>query len=240
VKQALSRAFSGWRKASAPLPRAPAPVAPQGPSVLLIDAPDSVQSYFWMGSLGVARNFPDRASVEIVNTLFGGRFTSMLNTELRIRSGLSYVAESLFERFTQPGDWQMTSFTRTQTTIEAIDMALNVLDELHRKELDEAQIASGRVYVRGQFPLAFETANQWTAALADLEFYGLDRAYIEGYGAALSAVSPQSAQRMIRERFPTRDALTIVVIGNATAIRDSLRKYGPLTEMKLSDPSFVK
>lgn len=239
MKRALDRAFSGWRKATAPLPRATAPAAPAGRRVVLIDAPESVQSYFWIAGAGVARNFAERAPLDVVNTLFGGRFTSMLNSELRIRSGLSYGARSGFERFMQPGDWQMSSFTRTQTTVEAIDLALDVLDRLHKQELDPALLASGRSYVQGQFPLAFETASQWASALADLEFYGLGRGYIEGYGAALAAVSPQDAQRMIRERFPTRAALTLVVIGNASAIRDDLRKYGPVSEMKLSDPTFV-
>ena len=43
---------------------------------------------------------------------------------------------------------------------------------------------------------------------------------------------------MIRENFPDRNNLTIVVIGKAAAIRAGLSKYGPLTEMKLSDPTF--
>jgi zinc protease len=30
----------------------------------------------------------------------------------------------------------------------------------------------------------------------------------------------------------------MVVIGNASVIREGLRKYGPITEMKLSDPVF--
>jgi len=29
-----------------------------------------------------------------------------------------------------------------------------------------------------------------------------------------------------------------VVIGNASVIREGLRKYGPIAEMKLSDPTF--
>jgi hypothetical protein len=44
---------------------------------------------------------------------------------------------------------------------------------------------------------------------------------------------------MIRERFPASDNVTLVVIGQAAAIRDGLRKYGPVTEMKLSDPVFA-
>lgn len=239
MQQSLSRAFGSWRKAAAPLPMADAPTISTSRRVVLVDAPDSVQSYFWMGAPGVARKFPDRAPLDVVNTLFGGRFTSMLNSELRIRSGLSYGASSGFERLTQPGLWQMSSFTQTQTTVAAIDLAGAVLDQLHQKELSAAQLASGRAYVQGQFPLAFETSGQWASALADLEFYGLERNYIDGYGAALAAVSPQDAQRMIRERFPASDGMILVVIGNAAEIRDGLRKYGPLTEMKLSDPTFA-
>lgn len=234
----LKSALATWRKAQAPLPTVEAP-SPAAPRVLLIDAPGSVQSYFWLGSLGVAKGFPDRAALDVVNTLFGGRFTSMLNSKLRIESGLTYGAQSSFERFTQPGAWQMSSFTQTETTAEAIDASLETLEALHVNALDPELLVSGRSYRLGQYPLAFETAAQWAAALADLEFYELDRSYIDGYGAALQAVTAQDARRMIDERFPLRKQLTMVVIGNAAKIRDSLRRYGPLAEMRLSDPSFT-
>jgi hypothetical protein len=44
---------------------------------------------------------------------------------------------------------------------------------------------------------------------------------------------------VIDEVFPPSTELAIVVIGNAGAIRESLRKYGPITEMKLADPTFA-
>lgn len=239
MKRALTRAFNGWRKATAALPVATAPARQTGRRVVLVDAPDSVQSYFWAGNVGAARASTERASLDVVNTLFGGRFTSMLNTELRIRSGLSYGARSRFERLTQPGSWQMNSYTQTDTTVQAIDLALSVLDRLHAETLEPSALESAKTYVQGQFPLALETADQWARVLADLAFYGLDRSYIDDYGAALDRVSGEDARRVIRERFPTRDDLTLVVIGKAAVLRDSLRKYGPLTEMKLSDPTFV-
>ncbi|HEY6642100.1 pitrilysin family protein [Povalibacter sp.] len=239
MKQSLSRAFGSWHKAEGTLPAIPAATAATGRRVLLIDAPDSVQSYFWAGNVGVARSFAERAPLDVVNTLFGGRFTSMLNSELRIRTGLSYGANSRFERLSQPGTWALSSFTKTASTIDAIDLALTVLDRLHAEPLDTALLASGKAYVQGQFPLALETADQWAGTLADLEFYGLDRRYIEGYAPALAAVSDGDVQKVIRERFPTSNDLTLVVIGQASAIREGLRKYGPVTEMKLSDPEFA-
>jgi len=238
LKSLLSRAFSGWRKAGVPMPSISKPADISGRRVLLIDAPDAVQSYFWAADVSVAKSDPRRASLDVVNTLFGGRFTSMLNTELRIRSGLSYGARSGFDRLADGGSWEMSSFTRTEKTIEAIDLAFTTLDKLHQGALDDAQLASGKSYVLGQYPLAFETASQWASQLATLEFYGLDRNYIDNYGNALAAVSPNDAKRVVDDVIPPSGGVVLVVIGKAEAIRDGLRKYGALTEMKLSDPEF--
>lgn len=238
LKSLLSRAFAGWRKAGVALPAITQPAAIGERRVLLVDAPDAVQSYFWAADVSVAKNDPRRATLDIVNTLFGGRFTSMLNTELRIRSGLSYGATSSFDRMTDAGSWELSSFTRTEKTLEAIDLAFATLDKLHQGAIDAAQLASGKSYVLGQYPLALETASQWAYQLATLEFYGLDRNYIDGYGAALAAVSIDDAKRVVADVIPGSQELVLVVIGKADAIREGLRKYGPLTEVKLSAPEF--
>lgn len=240
LKQLLSRAFSGWRKAGAPLPLVPKATRMTARRVLLVDAPDSVQSYFWAGDVGVPRNDPRRATLDVTNTVFGGSFTSMLNSELRIRSGLSYGASSRFDRLAVSGHWEMSSFTQTATTIEAIDLALATLDQLHTGALGEPALESGKSYVQGQFPLGLETSAQWAYQLANLELYGLDRSYIDSYAAALGTVSLADAKKVTDEVFPQSRQLVLVVIGKAAEIRDGLRKYGPITEMKLSDPVFHK
>lgn len=238
MKRALTQAFSKWRKAAKPLvPLVAAPAANER-RVLLVDAPDSVQSYFWIGNVGVARSDPRRATIDVVNTLFGGRFTSMLNSELRIRTGLSYGARAGFDRRTQPGPFQITSFTRTETTIEAIDLALATLDRLHEGAIDEEMLSSSKSYVLGQFPLGFETASQWASQLATLELYGLGPQYIDGYANAVSAVQLDDTKKVIAEVFPKSDRVLLVVIGRAEALRDALKKYGPVQEMKLTDPTW--
>jgi zinc protease len=239
LKQQLTRAFAGWRKAASPPPSVPKLERPTARRVLLVDAPDSVQSYFWAASLAVPRNDPRRAALDVTNTLFGGRFTSMLNSELRVRTGLSYGAGSRFDRRTVLGHWELSSFTQTATTIEAIDLALATLDKLHAGAIDAAMLASGKSYVQGQFPLALETADQWAQQLASLELYGLDRRYVDDYAAAIDALALDDARRVIGEVFPKSGELVIVVIGNAAAIREGLSKYGTVTQMKLADPAFA-
>ena len=127
----LTAAFGDWRPAAAALPEV-APAAPQdGRRVLLVDKPGATQTYFWLGNVGVARDYEKRAALDIANTVFGGRYTSMLNTELRMKSGLTYGAHSQLTRASQPGSIAITSFTPTESTVVAIDMALDVLGQLH-------------------------------------------------------------------------------------------------------------
>lgn len=235
----VRRAFGSWGRASAPLPALATPARISGRRVLLVDQPGAAQTYFWLANTGVARRYADRAALDVVNTLYGGRFTSILNTELRIKSGLSYGAASGFTRGSVPGEFAIRSFTQTDTTGKAIDLALDTLTRLHHGEgLSPEMLDSARSYVLGQFPLQLETASHWVAALAELELYGLDRAYIDGYGAAVGAVDAAAAQRVIADAFPSADDLAIVLIGDAAKIRETAAKYGQLTEMPLAAPDF--
>ena len=239
MKQALTTAFGGWAKAQGPKPELkPAPRL-SGRRVLLVDAPGSVQTYFWLGNVGVDRRYSGRPALELVNTLYGGRFTSILNTELRIKSGLSYGASSGFARPTVPGAFAIRSFTQTETTDKALDLTLETLEQLKHGTLAPEMLESARAYVLGQFPLQLETGAHWAAALADLEFYGLSKDYIEGYGPALAKVDLAETAAVTADAFPRPTDLVIVLIGDAAKIREVAAKYGPVTEMKLSDPDFA-
>jgi predicted Zn-dependent peptidase len=239
MKQAVTQAFAGWAKARTQVATLePAPRV-TGRRVLLVDAPGSVQTYFWLGNVGVDKRYSGRPALDLVNTLYGGRFTSILNTELRIKSGLTYGAVSGFSRGTVPGPFAIRSFTQTDTTGQALDLTLQTLEKLKHDPLPPQMLESARAYVLGQFPLQLETAAHWAAALADLEFYGLGKDYIEGYGPALAKVDAAEAAAVTADAFPRTTDLVIVLIGDASKIRDVAAKYGPVTEMKLSDPDFA-
>jgi predicted Zn-dependent peptidase len=76
-------------------PPSKAIVIPQESRVLLVNKEDARETTFLSGAPGVSRNNPDYVAIEVVNTLFGGRFTSMLNDELRVNSGLTYGKQSI-------------------------------------------------------------------------------------------------------------------------------------------------
>jgi len=239
MKTALTTALGGWTKAKAPAPTLAAAARVTGRRVVLIDAPGSVQTYFWLGNVGVDRRYNGRPALDLVNTLYGGRFTSLLNTELRIKSGLTYGASSRFTRGSVPGEFAIRSFTQTDTTGQALDLTLKTLEDLKHGALAPDQLESARAYVLGQYPLQLETAAHWAATLADLEFYGLGKDYIEEYGPALSKVDLAETAAVTADAFPRPTDLVLVLIGDAAKIREVAQKYGTVTELKLSDPDFA-
>jgi predicted Zn-dependent peptidase len=238
MKRLLSDALRAMPKARAPLPQTPAAAAVHGTKVLLVDKPGSTQTYFWLGNIGVSRSYEAHAALEVVNTVFGGRFTSMLNEELRSKSGLTYGAGSSVTQPSRPGYVSISSFTRTDTTVQAIDLALRTLGRLHEQGLDAAQLASAKQYVLGQFPLDFETAGELAAQVAVVEFFGLGRKYIDDYAREIEDVDLAQTRKTIDEVYPKAGDLVFVLIGDASAIREQVGKYGPVTEMPITAPRF--
>ena len=233
----VKQAFGGWGKAAGTLPQVEAKPRELGRRVLLVDKPGATQTYFALANIGSRHGDPAEAAQDLVHTAFGGRFTSMLNTELRIKSGLSYGASAQLQRPRQPGASQIGSFTKTESTKAAIDLAIATLDRLHRNGLDAATIDSAKRYVAGQFAPGLETAPQLAARLVEMQLYGDSRDAVDGYLGRIAAATPAQVADA-RAVFPASADLAIVAIGDAAKIRAALQGYGPLTEMKLTDPRF--
>lgn len=238
LRDELSAAFASWRTAAAPLTVMAPPPRLQSRRVLLVDSPDSTQTYFWLGNVGVARQYPRRAALELANTAFGGSFGSMLMQALRVREGLTYSVSSSFRRGSVAGEYAIRSFTATASTARALQVTLQTLDALKGQGLSPAAIASASSYLAGQYPLGFETGSDWAAAFADLDLYGLGQDYIENFVPQLQQVDAAAVREVIASAFPSSDELAMVLIGDAGQIRSAAAQFGRVIEKPLTDPDF--
>lgn len=238
MEKLLTDKFGAWPAKAAPAVSLPEPPPAQGKRLLLVDKPDSTQTYFYIGNIGITRTNADRVWVDVVNTLFGGRFTSMLNSELRIKSGLTYGARSFFTPRKVRGPFAIATYTRNATTEKAMDMALDILKRLHEKGITEEELKSVKSYIKGQFPPSIETTDQLARLLAELEFYGLDEREISGFYAKVDAMTLADAKRIVQQYFPL-DNLVFVLVGKASEIEPVAKKYAPKMDTKsISQPGF--
>jgi zinc protease len=207
--------------------------------LLLIDKPDATQTYFTIAQPGVRRSTPDRVPLILVNTLFGGRFTSMINDALRVNSGLTYGASSSVQMGRLDGAITINTYTKTETTEKAIDMAIEVLKSLGDKGLTADQLASVKAYVKGEYPTrTVQTADQIATVLVDMELYGLGRDEVDQFFTRVDAVTLEQANAVARKYYRT-DNLTFVLLGNAAQIRDVAKKYGTVVEKQAKLPGWA-
>ena len=238
MKSKLEQTFGAWPAKTVKAETIP-PVTPaKGKRLLLVDKPDASQVYFAFGNTGVAANDPDRVAIRVVNTIFGGRFTSELNEALRVESGYTYGAEAFFDERKVAGPFAVFSFTKNETTTPAIDLALEVLAKLHKDGVTDVQLKSAKSYIKGQFPPNIETSRQLARIIASHEFYGLGDDEVNQLEARLDAVTPEVARQVIQKHFPSEN-LVFVLIGKAAAIGPAVKKYAPTQDTRpIGDPGF--
>ncbi len=205
--------------------------------LLLVNKDDARETTFLIGGYGVAWNNADITQIQVINTIFGGRFTSWLNDELRVNAGLTYGARSSFYNYKSAGTFFISTFTATETTVEAIDLALEVLDRLHTEGIDEATLLSAKNYIKGQFPPDYETSGELADLLTTMHFYGLNDSYINDFEKNVDAMTVEKASEIIAKYFP-RENLQFVLIGKADEIRDKVKKYGEVMEKNIKDDGF--
>lgn len=234
MRQKLTALFGGWPKGAAVISTITAPAPTAAAHVLLVNKDDASETTFMIGGPGVPRNNPDYVAMEVVNTVFGGRFTSWLNDELRVNTGLTYGARSGFNRLKAGGTFQISTFTATKNTEAAIDKALGVLNRLHATGIDEKTLTSAKNYVKGGFPPRYETSGQLANLLTQLFWYGFDESFINTFQRSVDALTVPKAKEIVANYFPQNN-LRFVLIGKSEAIKKIAAKYGPVTEVQLKD-----
>ncbi|MCL1079823.1 insulinase family protein [Parashewanella spongiae] len=205
--------------------------------VLLVNKGDAIETTFLIGGKGVAYDNADLVGLTVVNTILGGRFTSWLNDELRVNAGLTYGARSAFIPYSKAGVFRISTFTKSDTTEAAIDLALETYSRLWEQGVDQATLDSAKAYVKGQFPPKYETNGQLAGLLTNMYLYGFDDSYINDFQAKVDGLTIAETKRLVSKYFP-QDNLQYVLIGNADNIGTVAAKYGTVTQVDIKDIGF--
>jgi len=222
---------------AAPPDTIPALPRPKGRKLLLVDKPDATQAYFVLGAPGYAMGDKVTAAASAMNTLFGGRFTSWLNTELRIKRGLTYGAGSNARTWTAGGLFTVSSYTKNDKIGEMLDIVFDLLGKGANEGFSAEEIESGRNYILGQFPPTLEMNSSKASAYVRLAFFKLGFDQYDKYLDEVGRITPASVKAAAAALLPRED-LVLVVVGKAADIRPLLAKYGTWQEKKITDPGF--
>ncbi len=239
MKKKIAKLLKGWNPKGSSVAvdtKAALPNFSQN-RLLLVNKGDATETQFLIGHFGILYNNPDYIGVQVINTILGGRFTSWLIQELRVKAGLTYGARSLFSTYKNAGTFYISSYTRTSKTEAAIDLALKVLDRLHSEGIDEETLVSAKNYMKGQYPPRYETTGRLANLLTDMFFYNYDESFINDFQKNVEGLTLAKTKELIKKYF-SKDNLQFVLIGQADAIRDTVKKYGTVTEKEIKADEF--
>lgn len=236
MKKMISELFSSWKKGTSKHSNAASnPISyPTEANVVLVNKDDARETTFYIGAPGINRNNPDYVAISVLNTYFGGRFTSLLNDELRVNSGLTYGARSVFSPLKNGGTFYISSFTANKTTAEALDLAIQVLQKFHAGGITEENLASAKNYIKGQFPPSYETAGQLANLLTQMYWYDFNESFINNFEKNVDELTVDKAKNIIHKYFPS-DKLQFVLIGKADEINMIAEKFGKVKMMDIKN-----
>jgi zinc protease len=223
VKALTEKAFGAWQKGAPAEPTPGTMLMPTSARIVIVDKPGSPQTQVAVAQIGVPRSTPDYASVNVMNLILGGLFSSRVNLNLREDHGYTYGAFSEFNFRKGPGPFWVQSAVRTDVTAPAVAEIFTELKKMRDTPVTAAELAMGRDALVRSLPADFETSGSTVSTFGGLYVYDLGLDYYTKFPADVAAVTVATVQTAAR-KYLDPDKMIVVAVGDRAKIEAGLRK----------------
>jgi zinc protease len=129
------------------------------------------------------------------------------------------------DAYQQTGAIVAETDTRTETTSEALRLAVDEFFRLQREPVGSSELFGAQSYLAGNFPLTIETPDAIALQVLNALFYELDLRELPTYRERVNSVTPDDIQRVARAYLrPGR--LSVVLVGDASKFVGDLKRVG--------------
>lgn len=221
--------FGDWKPGNVAYIAAPVTAAPK-PRVIVVDLPEAGQAGVVVARPGIARNDKDFYAAQVANATLGVGFTSRLNREIRIKRGLAYGAGSSVDARRQPGIVTASTQTKNPSAPEVVKLIAEEMARMGAAPVPAAELDSRKAVLIGSFGRRIERTDGIAGALADYVADGVPLGTLQSYIPSIQSVDPAAVQAAAKKVLDPASA-SIVVVGDAKAFVDELRKTYPQLEV---------
>ena len=196
------------------------------PRILLVDRPNSPQSYIYGGQVLDLQGTAEILPLLTVNDALGGSFLSRLNMDLRETRGWSYGVRGAVNRFAGPVAYTIRAPVQADQTGPSIAALLEdveaflTTDGIRPVEVERAITGSIR-----ELPGSFETSGALLASMQRNELYDRPDDYYDGLAQMYRALDAAELDAAARAAIDP-DAFVWVVVGEAEQVRPQLDALG--------------
>lgn len=238
LRPLAEKAFGGWQRGTPARPALTAP-ATVASKVVIVDRPGAPQTQLRVAMIGAARSAADFRPAQVMNTAFGGLFSSRINMNLREKNGYTYGASSQFSFRKAPGPFQVASGVRTDVTGAAAAEMIKELQGMAAAAMPAEELKRAKDSLAYSLPGAFETSVGTAASLANIYTYDLGLDYYATYAESVYAVTADQTLAAAR-KYLVPDRFVVVAIGDRSKIEADLKKLNLPIEIRGADGRPVK
>lgn len=202
------------------------PPSPATPATVLVQLPGAGQSAVVVMAPSVAADSPERRVAQVAGAVLGGGYSSRINTEVRIKRGLSYGASAGSEL--QPVGGVLSAATQTQhaTAAEVVKLLQGEITRLAQDPPTADELAARQATLVGSFGRQLETTAGLAQVAIDQIARGRPLEELQRLAPEVLAVTPAQVQAFAARHWAAA-RLRTVVVGDLAAAGASLRSLDP-------------
>jgi zinc protease len=224
IKPKLEKLLAAWQAGSVPKRTVPHVEEPAKDVVYLIDRPGSGQSVIFGAQLAPPQNDPDAIGLQLVNSIFGGKFSSRINLNLREDKHWSYGVVSVLPAARGQRPYISISAVQTDKTKESmVELVKEYKNIVGGKPITAEELKDEQSNTTLRLPGSFETVQQLSGAYGNILQFGLPEDYYNTFTQKALALTPDSANE-IAKKYILPDHLVWVVVGDMSKVEAGIRE----------------
>jgi zinc protease len=220
----LEKLFASWKSGEVPKQTIPSVPQPEKDVIYLLDRPGSGQSLILAAQLAPPFNDPNQISIELVNDIFGGNFSSRINMNLREDKHWSYGVRSRLVPAKGERPYFSISPVQTDKTKESlVELIAEYKNIVGSKPVTASELKDEQTNATLGLPGSFETVQQLSGAYGNILQYGLPDDYYNTFTEKVLSATPDTANE-IAKKYIQPGHLVWIVVGDMGKVESGIRE----------------
>jgi zinc protease len=220
----LEKLFASWKSGEVPKQTIPSVPQPEKDVIYLLDRPGSGQSLILAAQLAPPFNDPNQISIELVNDIFGGNFSSRINMNLREDKHWSYGVRSRLVPAKGERPYFSISPVQTDKTKESlVELIAEYKNIVGSKPVTASELKDEQTNATLGLPGSFETVQQLSGAYGNILQYGLPDDYYNTFTEKVLSATPDTANE-IAKKYIQPGHLVWIVVGDMSKVESGIRE----------------
>lgn len=226
AKEQAQKYFGFWEKTNKTKTPAVIPTGkiPTENRVVIVDKPGAAQSLVYATyPVDFTIDGEDYVAARLMNTLFGGYFSSRLNMRLREEKAYTYGARSSLSYDKYIGSLSAGASVGTEVTYDALVQILDVMMSMTTDYVSDDELQVAKNVMIGNFAISLEQPQTLANFASNISRYNLPSDFYNNYAANIDKVTKEDILRMAKKYLkPTETYL--LVVGDKDVILNDLQQ----------------